>query len=159
MNTVDVIFPAWPVLLYLNPALGKHLLEGLFRYQASGLYPNKWSVHDLGGLVEHRARVNAQRFCRSSVGSSYPRALGHNDGNDEAMPVEDWQIWTAAIVTDTTARDLFISSVKKYAADGFSSQPFGDWYETTNGQPEGFRARPVVGGHLARALRNGMKCS
>ncbi|KAF8165232.1 DUF1793-domain-containing protein [Crassisporium funariophilum] len=300
VNTVDVIFPAWPVLLYTNPALGKYLLEGLFRYQATGQYPNKWSVHDLG--------------------SSYPNALGHNDGNDEPMPVEesgnmiimalsyaqktgdqsqlkqysalldqwtqfliedslipanqistddfagslanqtnlaikgiigikamseifqllgnpaqtanyssiaskfvtqwqtlsasssgqhltlaygnsaswglsynlfadkllklnlfptsvynmqtawyktvaqpfgvpldtrhtytksDWQIWTAGIMTDTVARDLFVSSVKKWASDGLSSQPFGDWYETTNGQPEGFRARPVVGGHLA----------
>ncbi|KAG6833882.1 hypothetical protein H0H87_007893 [Tephrocybe sp. NHM501043] len=283
INTVDVIFPAWPVLMYLNPALGKYLLEGLFRYQASGLYPNKWSVHDLG--------------------SSYPKALGHNDGNDEAMPVEesgnmlimslnyaqktgdhshltrftglldqwtqflitdslipanqlstddfaghlvnqtnlaikgiigikamseiytllgntaqssnyssiaasyvtswqtlsasssgqhltlnygdsdrhvsalpgrretawyktvqqpygvpldtrhtytksDWEIWTAGIVTDTATRDFFISSVKKYASDGKSSQPFGDWYETSDGTPEGFRARPVVGGHL-----------
>ncbi|KAG6821602.1 hypothetical protein H0H93_000111 [Arthromyces matolae] len=303
VNTVDVIFPAWPVLLYFNPALGKYLLEGLFRYQASGLYPNKWSVHDLG--------------------SSYPKALGHNSGDDEAMPVEesgnmlimalsyaqktgdnshlqkytsllnqwtqflitdslipanqlstddfaghlanqtnlaikgivgikamseiyqilgnfaqssnyssiaasyvatwqtlaasstgnhltldygdsnswgltynlfadkllklnlfptsiytmqsawyktvpqsygvpldtrhtysktDWQIWTAAIATDTTTRDLFISSVKKYASDGLTSQPFGDWYETTNGQAEGFRARPVVGGHLGLEL-------
>jgi hypothetical protein len=35
---------------------------------ASGQYPNKWSVHDLG--------------------SSYPNAVGHNDGADEAMPVE-----------------------------------------------------------------------
>ncbi|KAH0587710.1 hypothetical protein H2248_006474 [Termitomyces sp. 'cryptogamus'] len=299
-NTVDVIFPAWPCLVYLNPALGKYLLEGLFRYQANGLYPHLWSVHDLG--------------------SGYPRALGHNDGNDGNMFVEesgnmlitalsyaqktgdnsqlaqyttlldqwaqylikhsllpeyqsstdnfagalanqtnlavkgiigikamsqiysilgntaqssnyssiaadyvtqwqtlamsstgphltlsygnstswgltynlyadkllkldlfpasiydlqtawyetvaqhfgvpldsrhtytktDWQIWTAAIVTNTTIRDMFISSVKNYAADGLSSQPFGDWYETTNGQPEGFRARPVVGGHLA----------
>ncbi|KAJ7498777.1 hypothetical protein FB451DRAFT_1015143 [Mycena latifolia] len=68
VNTVDVIFPAWPIFLYTNPALGKYLLEGLFRYQASGQYPNKWSVHDLG--------------------SSYPKALGHNDGADEAMPVE-----------------------------------------------------------------------
>ncbi|KAF9057677.1 DUF1793-domain-containing protein [Panaeolus papilionaceus] len=299
VNTVDVIFPAWPVLLYTNPALGKHLLEGLFRYQATGQYPNKWSVHDLGG--------------------SYPNATGHNDGRDEAMPVEesgnmiimalsyaqktgdtshlrqysallnqwtqfliedslipanqistddfagslanqtnlaikgiiginamsqistilgnteqaknysqiatsfvtkwqnlaesstarhltlsygnagswgltynlfadkllklntfpesvytmqtnwyktvaqpfgvpldtrhtytksDWEIWTAAIMTDTSTRDLFISSVKKWASDGLSSQPLGDWYETTNGTPEGFRARPVVGGHL-----------
>ncbi|KAG6830824.1 hypothetical protein H0H92_014476 [Tricholoma furcatifolium] len=63
VNTVDVIFPAWPILLYLNPDLGKYLLEGLFRYQATGLYPNKWS-------------------------SNYPNATGHNDGNDEAMPVE-----------------------------------------------------------------------
>lgn len=69
MNTVDVIFPTWPALLYLNPALGKYLLLGLFQYQATGQYPNKYSVHDLG--------------------SSYPKALGHNDGKDEAMPVEE----------------------------------------------------------------------
>lgn len=300
VNTVDVIFPAWPTLLYANPLLGKYLLEGLFRYQATGQYPNKWSVHD--------------------IGSSYPNAVGHNDGRDEAMPVEesgnmiimalsyaqrtgdnshltqyfklldqwtqflisdslipasqistddfagplanqtnlaikgiigikamsqissrlgntaesqnyssiasnyvsswqslamatggkhltlsygnanswgltynlyadkllklnlfpqsiyelqtawyktvkqpfgvpldtrhtytksDWEIWTAGIMTDTAGRDLFISSVKAWASDGLSSQPFGDWYETTNGQPNGFRARPVVGGHLA----------
>lgn len=61
----------------------------------------------------------------------------------------DWEIWTAALVTSTSVRDLFISSVRKYAADGSSSQPLGDWYETTNGAVEGFRARPVVGGHLA----------
>jgi hypothetical protein len=69
MNTVDVIFPAWPAFLYFNPELGKHLLDVLFRYQASGLYPNKWAIHD--------------------IGASYPRALGHNDGNDEPMPVEE----------------------------------------------------------------------
>jgi hypothetical protein len=300
MNTVDVIFPSWPALLYLNPTMGRYLLDVLFRYQASGLYPNKWSVHDVGG--------------------SYPKALGHNDGGDEAMPVEesgnmlimtlsytqktgdkylistytklldqwtqflitdslipgnqlstddfagrlenqtnlaikgivgiramgeiyrllgdntkadnytsiaasyvtkwqtlaasktgahmtlnynndaswgltynlfgdkllklnlfpksvydsqtawyktvakpygvpldtrhtytksDWEIWTAAISSTTEVRDLFISSVKKYAAAGISSQPLGDWYETTNANPQGFRNRPVVGGHLA----------
>ncbi|EIN10412.1 DUF1793-domain-containing protein [Punctularia strigosozonata HHB-11173 SS5] len=300
VNTVDVIMPAWPIFLYLNPALGKYLLLPLFEYQATGQYPNKWSVHDMG--------------------ASYPKALGHNDGNDEPMPVEesgnmlimtlsytqkandnslistyeslldqwtqflitdslipanqistddfagslanqtnlaikgiigikamsvvadrlgdsakssnyssiassyvtqfqtlatsktgphltlsynddaswglsynlyadklletnlfpasiyseqtawyptvaqsfgvpldtrhtytksDWQIWTAAIATETSTRDLFISSVRKYAADGESSQPLGDWYETTNGAVEGFRARPVVGGHFA----------
>ena len=60
----------------------------------------------------------------------------------------DWEMWTAAIMTDITARDLFIGSVKKWASDGLSSQPLGDWYEATGGQPESFRARPVVGGHL-----------
>lgn len=39
--------------------------------------------------------------------------------------------------------------MRKYAADGKSSQPLGDWYETSDGSVEGFRARPVVGGHLA----------
>ncbi|KAJ6539470.1 hypothetical protein B0H19DRAFT_1213411 [Mycena capillaripes] len=290
VNTVDVIFPAWPIFLYTNPTLGKYLLEGLFRYQASGQYPNKWSVHDLG--------------------SSYPKALGHNDGADEAMPVEesgnmiimalsyvqktgdmsqltqysalleqwtqflisdslipanqisttnlaikgivgigamgkietllgntakssnysaiaasyvaqwqkfsasttgahltlaygssdtwglsynlygdkllglnlfpasvyteqtawyqthanafgvpldtrhtytktDWQIWTAAIVTNTAVRDVLIGAVKKWVSDGQSNAPFGDLYDTVSGTAVGFRARPVVGGHLA----------
>ncbi|KAJ7140461.1 DUF1793-domain-containing protein [Mycena filopes] len=300
VNTVDVIFPAWPILLYINPALGKYLIEGLFRYQATGLYPNKWSVHDLG--------------------ASYPKALGHNDGSDEKMPVEesgnmiimalsyaqksgdisqlsqyvalleqwtqflitdslipdnqistddfagplanqtnlaikgivgigamaeiesllgnaaqsanysavasgyvtqwqklsasttgahltlaygqsdswglsynlygdkllklnlfpasvydeqtawyqthanafgvpldtrhtytktDWEIWTAAIVTNDAVRDLFIGSVKKWVSDGLSNVPFSDLYDTVSGKQSGFQARPVVGGHLA----------
>ncbi|KII95062.1 hypothetical protein PLICRDRAFT_48031 [Plicaturopsis crispa FD-325 SS-3] len=300
VNTVDVIFPAWPAFLYANSALGKYLLLGLFEYQATGLYPNTWSVHDLG--------------------ASYPKAIGHNDGKDEAMPLEecgnmlimtlshyqktgdkslittysglldqwtqyliaealipanqistddfagslanqtnlaikgivgikamsqiasilgdnakssnyssiaasyvtqwqslatssdgkhltlsygndsswglsynlygdkllsldlfpdsvytmqdawyptvagaygvpldtrhtytksDWQIYAAAIATDTTTRDLFINSVQKYNAGGANNAPFGDWYETKDGTQEGFRARPVVGGHLA----------
>ncbi|KAE9397140.1 DUF1793-domain-containing protein [Gymnopus androsaceus JB14] len=69
VNTVDVIFPAFPGLLYLNPQLVKLLLQGLFEYQATGQYPNKYSCHDLG--------------------SSYPVANGHNAGTDEAMPVEE----------------------------------------------------------------------
>ncbi|EIW82090.1 DUF1793-domain-containing protein [Coniophora puteana RWD-64-598 SS2] len=69
VNTVDVIMPAWPVLLYTNPTLGKYLLLGLFEYQATGMYPNQWAAHDLG--------------------ASYPNATGHNDGNDEKMPLEE----------------------------------------------------------------------
>lgn len=44
---------------------------------------------------------------------------------------------------------MFIDSVYKYTADGESNQPLGDWYETLDGTVHGFRARPVVGGHLA----------
>ncbi|KAI0750697.1 DUF1793-domain-containing protein [Daedaleopsis nitida] len=299
-NTVDVIFPSWPLFLYTNPVIGKQLLLPLFAYQATGQYPNKWSVHDMG--------------------AHYPQAIGHNDGKDEAMQVEesgnmlimtlsyvqksgdlsliqtyyslldqwaqfliqdslipaeqlstddfagtlanqtnlaikgivgikamseiaslvgdsakasnysaiatsyvsqwqklamsssgqhltldyndndswglaynlfgdrllktnifpqsvydlqttwysshlnafgipldtrhtytksDWQIWTSALVSSTSLRNQIVSLVRKYAADGLSSQPLGDWYETTNGVAEGFRARPVVGGHLA----------
>ena len=62
---------------------------------------------------------------------------------------KDWQIWTAGLVTDTAVRDIFVKAVHDYAADGQNNAPLGDWYETLNGQAEGFRARPVVGGHLA----------
>ena len=70
----------------------------------------------------------------------------------------DWQMWTASFMTNTTVRDDFISGLYKFASDGASAQPFADWYETINGtvdnivstgEVESFRARPVVGGHLA----------
>ena len=44
---------------------------------------------------------------------------------------------------------MFVSAVAKYAGDQEGSSPLGDWYETTNGTDEAFKARPVVGGHLA----------
>ncbi|KAH9844227.1 DUF1793-domain-containing protein [Rhodofomes roseus] len=69
VNTVDVIYPSWPIFLYTNPAIGKYLLLPLFEYQATGQYPNGWSVHDMG--------------------AHYPNATGHNDGNDEPMPLEE----------------------------------------------------------------------
>lgn len=69
MNTVDVIFPAHPILLYTNPTFLKLLLDPLFEYQESSLYPNSWAMHDLG--------------------AHYPNATGHPDGKDEPMPLEE----------------------------------------------------------------------
>ncbi|KAF7375163.1 DUF1793-domain-containing protein [Mycena sanguinolenta] len=69
INTVDVIYPAWPIFMYTNPTLGKYLLNGLLAYQATGQYPNAWAVHDLG--------------------TEYPAAIGHNLGMDEKMPIEE----------------------------------------------------------------------
>lgn len=67
-NTVDVIYPALPLLLYLNETLVKLMLDPLFENQESGQYPNTYAEHDLG---------------------AFPHALGYPDGNDEAMPLEE----------------------------------------------------------------------
>lgn len=68
MQTVDVFFPLFPLLTYLNPEILRDIMEPIFIYTESGLYPNKWCVHDLG---------------------TYPNGFGHNDGNDETMQVEE----------------------------------------------------------------------
>ncbi|EHK97397.1 hypothetical protein M7I_6812 [Glarea lozoyensis 74030] len=68
-QTVDVIFPFHPILLYLQPSYLKLLLDPLFENQESGHYPNMYSMHDLG--------------------SHYPNATGHADGNDEPQPLEE----------------------------------------------------------------------
>lgn len=69
MNTVDVVFPAYPIFLYSNPEFLKLVLDPLFENQEAGYYPQSYAMHDLG--------------------SNYPNATGHNDGNDEAMPLEE----------------------------------------------------------------------
>ncbi|EFX01409.1 glutaminase a [Grosmannia clavigera kw1407] len=68
-QTVDVIFPAFPFFLYTNPQWLAYLLEPLLEHQLSGQYPNDYSMHDLG--------------------YHFPNETGHDDGNDEYMPVEE----------------------------------------------------------------------
>ncbi|KAL8734315.1 MAG: hypothetical protein Q9166_001513 [cf. Caloplaca sp. 2 TL-2023] len=68
-NTVDVMYPAMPFFLYTNPNLLRYNLEPLIQNQEGGFYPNDYSMHDLG--------------------SHYPNATGHVEGNDEYMPVEE----------------------------------------------------------------------
>lgn len=53
--------------------------------------------------------------------------------------------------TSTIVRDTFITGVYAYVSGalGGNKEPLSDWYDTVSGVNEGFRARPVVGGHLA----------
>jgi len=69
MSTVDVIYPAFPGYLYLSPAYLRLLLEPLLDYAERGGWPKTFAEHDLG--------------------AHYPDATGHNDGNEEDMPVEE----------------------------------------------------------------------
>jgi hypothetical protein len=68
-QTADVIIPHFPILYYLNPTLIKYMLNPLIEHQEEGFYPHKFAMHDLG--------------------SSYPRCVGHLDGKDEWMEVEE----------------------------------------------------------------------
>jgi len=67
-QTVDVIYPLHPALLYTNPTILKIALDPLFENQESGNYPNTYAMHDLG---------------------QFPNATGYPAGNDEEMPVEE----------------------------------------------------------------------
>lgn len=68
-QTIDVIFPAFPFFMYTNPRWLAYLLEPLIEHMLSGQYPNTYAMHDLG--------------------THFPNATGHADGNDEYMPVEE----------------------------------------------------------------------
>ena len=61
----------------------------------------------------------------------------------------DWQLWTAATLTDQTLRTNMIGLVKKYASSRLNNRPFPDRYNSTNGQMNTFSGRTAVGGHFA----------
>lgn len=69
VSTVDVLYPASPVWMYLDPGYLRMLLLPLLDYAEKGGWPKPYAEHD--------------------VGSSYPQASGHNDGREEDMPVEE----------------------------------------------------------------------
>lgn len=69
VNTVDVIFPFHPIAIYTNASILKWLLDPLFINQEAGNWPNSYSIHD--------------------IGSNFPNATGHSDGNAEAQPLEE----------------------------------------------------------------------
>lgn len=68
LNTVDVIYPAMPLYIYLAPQYLGWLIEPVLRYQSEGaLYA----------------------ACAHDLGDHYPYATGPSDGKDSHMPVEE----------------------------------------------------------------------
>lgn len=67
-QTVDVVFPFHPILLYLNPDWMKLLLDPLF-INMEAEWPQPYAIHDLG--------------------VHYPNATGHADGIAALQPLEE----------------------------------------------------------------------
>jgi hypothetical protein len=61
----------------------------------------------------------------------------------------DWEIWTAAAITDSAVQKTWIDGVYGYATTSTARVPFGDLYYTATGQWDAFQARPVQGGMFA----------
>jgi hypothetical protein len=68
ISTVDVIYPAAPVLLLLNPHLVEASLAPVMDYVQAGKWPKPFAPHDLG---------------------TYPLANGRDPDKGEGMPVEE----------------------------------------------------------------------
>jgi len=69
------------------------------------------------------------------------------------FPLTDWQLWTAATLTDEALRTTMITLVKKYASSRLNSDPFPDRYSSETGKMIMFQNRAVVGGHFALVRR------
>lgn len=98
VSTVDVTYPCMPVFLYADPSYLALILTPILEYAETGGWPKTFAEHDLG--------------------SSYPNASGHNDGNEEDMPVEEsanMLIMTAAYLASAGTKDRIVFATKHYA--------------------------------------------
>ncbi|CAG2111357.1 unnamed protein product [Medioppia subpectinata] len=102
-QTVDAIYPHFAVQLYLNPTLLRYLLEPLLDYQEKDLFPNKYSLHDLGkypkcnGQVGHDYDMEVEESANMLIMmSAYVRAT-----NDTEFAKKHYKIakqWTQYLV-------------------------------------------------------------
>lgn len=69
VNTIDVIFPAFPIYYAMDPNWIVLLLEPIMQYLALGRWTREYVIHD--------------------IGAHYPNATGHDDQVVEEMPVEE----------------------------------------------------------------------
>lgn len=98
VSTIDVVYPALPLFLYLSPSYLQLLLTPILAYCEHGGWPKGFAVHDLG--------------------THYPNAAGHNDGVEEDMPVEEsanMLIMTAALLQRLAAADAASFAQAHYA--------------------------------------------
>ena len=64
----------------------------------------------------------------------------------------DWAVWSIALACDPHDFQTLIVPIFNYANETPDRCPLSDWFDTTTGRSQGFRARPVVGGIFIRLL-------
>ncbi|MCJ1387201.1 hypothetical protein MMC18_000041 [Xylographa bjoerkii] len=92
VNTMDVIYPTFPILYVMDPEYIRLLLEPVMQYLATGSWQQPYVIHD--------------------IGDTYPNATGHNDQNDESQPIEETGnlLILAYAYTRATANTTFSST-------------------------------------------------
>ena len=93
---------------------------------------------------------------QSSWYSIVSQAFGVPLDSRHGQTKTDWELWAAAGASASTRR-LLVNAVAHYVNHTSLAHPFPDLHETVaaeapgwpQGDSDGFRARPVVGGHFA----------
>src|SRR6266851_2438126 len=81
INPVETLYAAFPALMYIDPSLGRPLLEPLFRLQAQPNYSVPFAASDLGASPRY---TKCHTF-RGHVGSNYPNITGGKSVHDQGV--------------------------------------------------------------------------
>ncbi len=64
----------------------------------------------------------------------------------------DWEIWTATLADEPAQFAQLTEPIGKWLHETPTRVPLTDWYDTKNGEQQGFQARSVVGGVFIKLL-------
>jgi hypothetical protein len=73
-------------------------------------------------------------------------------GSRHTYTKSDWSNWTATMAGSKATFEKFIAPMFAAYSHTKDRVPLSDWYQTTNADTQGFRARSVVGGFFMKML-------
>jgi hypothetical protein len=105
IQTVDVIFPTMPIILYLNPSWLKLLLDPIFIYTEAGLFTQgSFALHDLGIFPNATQAGNEQQQveeCGNMLIMSLAYAQRTGDTGYLSQHYNTLNQWTQYLVNDS----------------------------------------------------------
>ncbi|KAF2167094.1 hypothetical protein M409DRAFT_54300 [Zasmidium cellare ATCC 36951] len=118
IQTVDVIFPFFPIIIYTNPKLLKYLLDPLFINQEAGYWPYAFSIHDLGHFPNatgyNNLQVNVEQQPVEECGNMLIMALAYAQRTgDNAYLAQHYSIlrqWNEYLVNDSLIPESQLST-------------------------------------------------
>jgi hypothetical protein len=72
--------------------------------------------------------------------------------NRTSTSLIDWALWSIAPARNPKDFETLVAPILRYVNETPSRVPLSDWFVTTDGRQQGFRARPVVGGIFIKLL-------
>ncbi|KAF9443521.1 hypothetical protein P691DRAFT_679373, partial [Macrolepiota fuliginosa MF-IS2] len=122
-NPVEVIYGAFPALLYFNPSLAKDLLVPLLDFQSSLLYENPYAAPDLGAKYptipgnSSNTRTLAVENCGNMLIMAYAHAAKSGDGSLLSRYYSILQSWANFLIDNSSHPSGFVTADGLNGAD------------------------------------------
>ncbi|KAF5335236.1 hypothetical protein D9758_014770 [Tetrapyrgos nigripes] len=113
---VEVLYAAWPAIMYVNASWGSYLLEPLLTYEGSNLYQTNYSAPDLGPAypsITGNSSPNTSRALEDSSSMlimAYTHARLSGDGALIGKYYNLFKAWTDQLIPSTLTPNGFSTS-------------------------------------------------
>ncbi|EIM89463.1 uncharacterized protein STEHIDRAFT_52330 [Stereum hirsutum FP-91666 SS1] len=104
VNAVETLFEMFPMIMYIDPSLGRPILEPLFKFQNNSAYTHPFSSSDIGLSYPNADATTASSILKESANMiimSYAYARTTGDGNQANSYYILLKTWADYLVNST----------------------------------------------------------